>query len=83
MAFYRDVHLKKNNPVHTSSDFLQKYNQPVPRYTSYPTVPFWRDRLDVPQWKEAFREPFAECNVGDCVMSGAGAMRRSGAGSLL
>lgn len=22
---------------------LNRYNQPIPRYTSYPTVPFWKD----------------------------------------
>ena len=23
------------------SELIEKYNIPVPRYTSYPTVPFW------------------------------------------
>jgi oxygen-independent coproporphyrinogen-3 oxidase len=50
----------KANPI-----LLQKYNQPVPRYTSYPTVPFWKDQIEVLQWKEAFRERFAECNRTD------------------
>jgi oxygen-independent coproporphyrinogen-3 oxidase len=40
-------------------------NQPVPRYTSYPTVPFWKDKIDVPGWKEGFRERFAVCNEQD------------------
>jgi oxygen-independent coproporphyrinogen-3 oxidase len=44
------------------SDLLQRYNQPVPRYTSYPTVPFWEDRIEVPKWKQVFRERFAACN---------------------
>ncbi|HEV3326207.1 MAG TPA: oxygen-independent coproporphyrinogen III oxidase [Puia sp.] len=44
------------------SSLVQKYNQPVPRYTSYPTVPFWKDYIDIPQWKQAFRVRFAECN---------------------
>lgn len=29
-------------------DLLQKYNVPAPRYTSYPTVPFWNNR---PGWE--------------------------------
>jgi oxygen-independent coproporphyrinogen-3 oxidase len=38
-------------PVHR--DVIEKYNQPVPRYTSYPTVPFWKDHIDVSEWKAA------------------------------
>jgi oxygen-independent coproporphyrinogen-3 oxidase len=45
-----------------NATLLQKLNQPVPRYTSYPTVPFWRDNVDMPHWKAAFRQRFAECN---------------------
>lgn len=41
---------------------IRKYNQPVPRYTSYPTVPFWKDEIDVKQWEEVFRKKFAEQN---------------------
>ncbi|WP_207495553.1 oxygen-independent coproporphyrinogen III oxidase [Aridibaculum aurantiacum] len=37
---------------------LQKYNQPVPRYTSYPTVPHWDAGIDVPNWKELVRQQF-------------------------
>ncbi len=47
------------------SAFLQKYNRPVPRYTSYPTVPFWQDHLDIPRWKQLFRDRFAESNNAD------------------
>lgn len=39
-------------------DLLQKYNVPVPRYTSYPTVPFWKEELNVEQWKDNFRHQF-------------------------
>ncbi len=41
---------------------LNKYNVPVPRYTSYPTVPFWKDGLDRNQWQEVFRREFAREN---------------------
>ncbi len=31
---------------------IDKYNRPGPRYTSYPTVPFWKnDPLDIDSWK--------------------------------
>lgn len=41
---------------------LNKYNVPVPRYTSYPTVPFWRDNLDAEQWKQVFSQQFKASN---------------------
>ena len=32
-------------------DLIKKYDVPGPRYTSYPTVPFWKnDPLDMDQW---------------------------------
>ena len=47
------------------STLLRKYNVPVPRYTSYPTVPFWKEGIDVNGWKEMFREEFLKNNVQD------------------
>ena len=41
---------------------LQRYNQPIPRYTSYPTVPFWRDGPDGGRWKDNFLTHFVEVN---------------------
>src|SRR3546814_169634 len=32
----------------TQKELIRKYNVPAPRYTSYPTVPFW----DIDQWDE-------------------------------
>ncbi|MBS1587569.1 MAG: oxygen-independent coproporphyrinogen III oxidase [Bacteroidetes bacterium] len=29
---------------------LEKYNVPAPRYTSYPTVPFWNEKIDTERW---------------------------------
>lgn len=49
------------------SSLLQKYNVPVPRYTSYPTVPFWKDIIDRQQWKKVFAEQFALHNSRDGV----------------
>ena len=37
---------------------LEKYNVPVPRYTSYPTVPIWKDGIDVREWEETFGKDY-------------------------
>ena len=42
---------------------LKKYNQPVPRYTSYPTVPFWQNDIDVQKWEIKFTEQFTLQNA--------------------
>ena len=44
---------------------IRKYNQPVPRYTSYPTVPYWQDDLPVEKWKERFADQFNIHNAAD------------------
>jgi len=41
---------------------VRKYNQPLPRYTSYPTVPVWKDKLAIEEWKQIFTQKFAEQN---------------------
>ncbi|MGC1186463.1 MAG: oxygen-independent coproporphyrinogen III oxidase [Candidatus Acidiferrales bacterium] len=38
-----------------SQDFLQKYNRPGPRYTSYPTAPIWQDDFGPDDLEETFR----------------------------
>lgn len=41
----------------------QKYNVPGPRYTSYPTVPYWNEvDFTVEQWKSSFQKAFSESN---------------------
>src|SRR5436189_4099652 len=42
---------------------LSKYNIPVPRYTSYPTVPFWEERIDAERWKQIFSQEFQNNNL--------------------
>ena len=42
---------------------LQKYNVPVPRYTSYPTVPVWNEGIDVDRWKNVFHADFVAGNA--------------------
>ena len=38
---------------------------PVPRYTSYPTVPSWKEGLNVTQWKQTFEQQFQKCNEAE------------------
>ena len=43
---------------------LQKYNVPGPRYTSYPTVPYWEeDIFSADQWKSSLIKAFKESNA--------------------
>jgi oxygen-independent coproporphyrinogen-3 oxidase len=37
------------------TDLFAKYDVPAPRYTSYPTVPFWSDSPSSDQWFNAIR----------------------------
>jgi oxygen-independent coproporphyrinogen III oxidase len=37
---------------------IRKYNQAVPRYTSYPTVPFWKNEISLGDWQKRFSEQF-------------------------
>lgn len=41
---------------------VKKYNKPVPRYTSYPTVPFWKELPETEKWATVFRTKFGEQN---------------------
>ncbi|GAA4306805.1 oxygen-independent coproporphyrinogen III oxidase [Nibribacter koreensis] len=46
-----------------SASLLKKYNVPVPRYTSYPTVPFWGDQLPATQdWQDVLLQTFTATN---------------------
>jgi len=42
--------------VTLSPEMLDRYNQPGPRYTSYPTAPEWDDAFGEAELREAFRE---------------------------
>ena len=46
-----------------ANSFIQKYNVPGPRYTSYPTVPYW-DELSfaLDAWKQTLKRSFDESN---------------------
>src|SRR5215216_5266998 len=43
-------------------DLVRKYNLPVPRYTSYPTVPFWNNDMNAEKWQNFFVRRFHEQN---------------------
>jgi oxygen-independent coproporphyrinogen-3 oxidase len=38
-----------------TSQLLRKYDVPVPRYTSYPTVPYWSDSPSPSEWIESLK----------------------------
>ena len=47
-----------------NSNLIQKYNVPGPRYTSYPTVPFWnKEGIAVEDWKKTVKKSFKESNA--------------------
>ncbi|MEZ4792632.1 MAG: oxygen-independent coproporphyrinogen III oxidase [Gelidibacter sp.] len=49
-----------------NSALIQKYNVPGPRYTSYPTVPFWDEAsFSKEKWIESFQKSFIESNNKD------------------
>jgi oxygen-independent coproporphyrinogen-3 oxidase len=43
-----------------SSELLKKYNVPGPRYTSYPTVPYWSENPSSEQWIQTIDQALAE-----------------------
>lgn len=47
-------------------NLIQKYNIPGPRYTSYPTVPYWDEAGFTKQkWIETFQQSFTESNTSE------------------
>ena len=50
------------------SELYAKYNVAGPRYTSYPTVPYWDEStFSPPAWGETLRRAFAESNEAEGV----------------
>lgn len=42
---------------------IRKYNRPIPRYTSYPTVPMWSNpSVDPARWNQVIKQAFDESN---------------------
>ncbi|HZI68587.1 MAG TPA: coproporphyrinogen III oxidase, partial [Hanamia sp.] len=48
--------------MRSQDELLAKYNTSVPRYTSYPTVPFWNELTPDLKWQQNFRENFLKQN---------------------
>lgn len=49
-----------------STSLIQKYNVPGPRYTSYPTVPYWEEQtFNLDHWKSALKRAFQESNQNE------------------
>lgn len=44
-------------------DLVSKYNIAAPRYTSYPTVPYWDNNLNEVQWIEHIKNAFIKYNA--------------------
>ncbi|MBL4752505.1 MAG: oxygen-independent coproporphyrinogen III oxidase [Flavobacteriales bacterium] len=49
-----------------SEALIKKYNVPGPRYTSYPTVPYWENpKLAIGEWLDSVHRSFSETNDRD------------------
>ncbi len=47
---------------------LSKYDKPIPRYTSYPTVPYWeQETIDEKKWKVAITDIYQRENGELCI----------------
>lgn len=48
------------------TSLIQKYNVPGPRYTSYPTVPYWESQhFSVELWQQTLKRAFDESNASE------------------
>jgi oxygen-independent coproporphyrinogen-3 oxidase len=46
-----------------TNNLIEKYNIPGPRYTSYPTVPYWNEEgVSILDWKNLVTKSFEETN---------------------
>jgi oxygen-independent coproporphyrinogen-3 oxidase len=49
-----------------SNSLIQKYNIPIPRYTSYPTVPYWQEEtFSKSLWIESVKKQFNLSNSSE------------------
>src|SRR6476469_5146168 len=54
----------KSLEPHVSESLIRKYNVPAPRYTSYPTVPFWDKKVPASEeWFKVVKQTFSESNA--------------------
>ncbi|WP_207632667.1 oxygen-independent coproporphyrinogen III oxidase [Foetidibacter luteolus] len=52
-----------NNSLLPDMRLVKKYNTPVPRYTSYPTVPYWNGQVDITAWQQRLTKSFSASNT--------------------
>ncbi len=45
------------------TQLLRKYDVPVPRYTSYPTVPYWSDSPTSQEWVDSFKRALVKAET--------------------
>ena len=55
----------KKESMQTYRQLSRKYDVSVPRYTSYPTVPSWKEGIDAEAWKTGFTRQFLRGNKED------------------
>jgi len=49
-----------------NTNLIRKYNVPCPRYTSYPTVPYWEeDKFDYQNWVKTLQKSFEHSNTSE------------------
>jgi len=49
-----------------ASKLIEKYNVPGPRYTSYPTVPYWDEQnFTLEKWRASIKRSFKESNISE------------------
>lgn len=42
------------------AELVRKYSRQAPRYTSYPTVPLWENKLDSAEWSDLVKKAFTD-----------------------
>ena len=54
--------LNKNQISRTvvNEEFFRKYDVPAPRYSSYPTVPYWNDSPTTEEWVGSLKTAFSD-----------------------
>ena len=62
------IQREKNYMSNSILSLLKKYDVPTPRYTSYPTVPYWDfTTIDEAKWKQSVIDTFNEENGELCI----------------
>ncbi len=51
-----------NSATLPDAGLLSKYDRPVPRYTSYPTVPYWKEGISKQAWQNDLQSQFCNRN---------------------